>query len=32
MDLIRSGAEPTALLQELVQAAGFAPEPKLAGL
>jgi uncharacterized protein (TIGR00730 family) len=32
MGLIRSGIEPTALLQELVQAAGFAPEPKLAGL
>ena len=32
MDLIRSGTEPTALLQELVQAAGFSPEPKLADL
>jgi hypothetical protein len=32
MDLIVSGAEPTALLKELVQAAGFAPEPQLAGL
>jgi hypothetical protein len=32
MDLIRSGTEPSALLKELVQAAGFAPEPKLAGL
>jgi uncharacterized protein (TIGR00730 family) len=32
MDLIRSDTEPTALLQELVQAAGFSPEPKLAGL
>jgi uncharacterized protein (TIGR00730 family) len=32
MDLIRSGTEPTTLLQELVQAAGFSPEPKLAGL
>jgi hypothetical protein len=32
MDLIRSGTEPTALLQDLVQAAGFSPEPQLAGL
>jgi uncharacterized protein (TIGR00730 family) len=32
MDLIRSSAEPTVLLQELVQAAGLTPEPKLAGL
>ena len=32
MDLIVSGADPAALLQELVQAAGFAPEPQLAGL
>ena len=32
MDLIRSGTEPIALLQELVQAAGFSPEPKLAAL
>ena len=32
MDLIRSGTEPTALLKELVQATGFSPEPKLAGL
>ena len=29
MDLIRSGSEPTALLKELVQAAGFSPESKL---
>jgi uncharacterized protein (TIGR00730 family) len=32
MDLIRSGTEPKALLEELVQAAGFSPQPKLAGL
>jgi uncharacterized protein (TIGR00730 family) len=32
MDLIRSGDEPSELLKELVQAAGFAPEPKLAEL
>ena len=32
MDLIRSGTEPASLLQELVQAAGFSPEPKLADL
>ncbi|MEY4420425.1 MAG: hypothetical protein RLZZ498_1021, partial [Pseudomonadota bacterium] len=32
MDLIRSGNDPSALLQELVQAAGFSPEPHLAGL
>lgn len=32
MDLILSGTEPASLLQELVQAAGFAPEPQLAGL
>jgi hypothetical protein len=32
MDLIRSDTEPTALLKELVQAAGFAPEPKLTDL
>ncbi len=32
MDLIRSGPEPIALLQELVQAAGFSPAPKLAEL
>jgi uncharacterized protein (TIGR00730 family) len=32
MDLICSGTEPITLLQELVQAAGYTPEPKLAGL
>jgi len=32
MDLIRSDDDPTRLLQELVQAAGFSPSPKLAGL
>ncbi|MEY4442500.1 MAG: family protein in fasciation locus [Pseudomonadota bacterium] len=32
MALIRSGSEPTALLQELVQAAGFSPAPELTGL
>ncbi len=32
MDLISSGDEPTALLQALVQAAGFSPQPKLEGL
>jgi uncharacterized protein (TIGR00730 family) len=32
MDLIRSGDEPTQLLKELVQAAGFSSEPQLAGL
>jgi hypothetical protein len=30
--LIRSGPEPVSLLEELVQAAGFSPEPKLADL
>jgi hypothetical protein len=29
MDLIRSGTEPAALLRELVEAAGFAPESQL---
>jgi uncharacterized protein (TIGR00730 family) len=29
MDLIRSGAEPIALLRELVEAAGFTPASKL---
>jgi len=29
MALIRSGTEPTALLRELVEAAGFAPDSKL---
>jgi uncharacterized protein (TIGR00730 family) len=29
MDLIRSGTEPVALLRELVEAAGFAPESQL---
>ena len=32
MALIRSGTEPTALLQELVQAAGFSPAPDLTSL
>ncbi len=32
MALIRSGTEPKPLLQELVQAAGFSPESKLADL
>ena len=32
MDLIRSGDDPVQLLKELVQAAGFSPESKLAGL
>jgi uncharacterized protein (TIGR00730 family) len=32
MDLIRTDAEPTALLQALVQDAGFSPIAKLAGL
>jgi uncharacterized protein (TIGR00730 family) len=32
MDFICSGTEPITLLQELVQAAGYTPEPKLAGL
>jgi len=32
MDLIRSNHEPVALLQELVQAAGFSTEPKLESL
>jgi uncharacterized protein (TIGR00730 family) len=32
MDLIRSDSDPTALLRELVQAAGFTPAPKLAEL
>jgi uncharacterized protein (TIGR00730 family) len=32
MDLICSRTEPITLLQELVQAAGYTPEPKLAGL
>jgi uncharacterized protein (TIGR00730 family) len=32
MNLIRSDGDPVALLQELVQAAGLTPEPKLSGL
>jgi uncharacterized protein (TIGR00730 family) len=32
LDLIRSGTEPTALLRELVQAAGFSTESQLAGI
>ncbi len=32
MDLIRIGSEPSALLRELVQAAGFTPEAKLEAL
>jgi uncharacterized protein (TIGR00730 family) len=32
MELICSDTEPTALLQKLVQAAGFSPKPNLAGL
>jgi uncharacterized protein (TIGR00730 family) len=32
MDLIRSGTEPITLLQELIQEAGFSPQPKLTHL
>ena len=32
MALIRSGSDPQALLQELVQAAGMAPAPRLDGI
>jgi uncharacterized protein (TIGR00730 family) len=32
MDLIRSNEDPISLLKELVQAAGFSPEPQLADL
>ena len=32
MDLIRSGSEPITLLQELIQEAGFSPQPKLTHL
>ncbi len=32
MALIRTGNEPEALLRELVQAAGFAPAPRLEGI
>jgi hypothetical protein len=32
MDLIRTGTVASELLRELVQAAGFAPEAKLAAL